>query len=221
MCWRTVISFEEPPLGLVSPDSSFWLGPRGHVVTYYVSGGRAVNVVAIREAEAWVAESWNVPSSREELLAGYPNWHSNVLNLFSKAETVFKWGLFDRDPMPSWSSGRITLLGDAAHPMLPFLSQGAAMAIEDGYVLARVLADGADPVVALKKYEALRVPRTSRVQLESRKRGETYHVSSPLKRIYRDTVYRLKQMVNPHWSGIQASWVYAYDAISESARQVG
>jgi salicylate hydroxylase len=220
MCWRTVIPFEKPALEMVSPDSSFWLGPKGHVVTYYVSAGRAVNVVAIRETEAWVEESWNVPSSREELTAGYPGWHPNVLNLFAKADKVFKWGLFDRDPMKTWTSGRITLLGDAAHPMLPFLSQGAAMAIEDGYVLAAAIADGTDPVVALKHYERLRLPRTSRVQLESRKRGETYHIASPLKQMYRDVVYRMKQMVNPHSSGLQASWVYSYDAISESKKPI-
>jgi salicylate hydroxylase len=220
MCWRTVIPFEKPALEMVSPDSSFWLGPKGHVVTYYVSAGRAVNVVAIRETEAWVEESWNVPSSREELTAGYPGWHPNVLNLFAKADKVFKWGLFDRDPMKTWTSGRITLLGDAAHPMLPFLSQGAAMAIEDGYVLAAAIADGTDPVVALKHYERLRLPRTSRVQLESRKRGETYHIASPLKQMCRDVVYRMKQMVNPHSSGLQASWVYSYDAISESKKPI-
>lgn len=220
MCWRTVIPFEKPPFEMVSPDSSFWLGPKGHVVTYYVSAGHAVNVVAIRETKAWVEESWNVPSSREELLAGYPGWHPNVLNLFAKAEKVFKWGLFDRDPMKTWTSGRITLLGDAAHPMLPFLSQGAAMAIEDGYVLAAAIADGSDPVVALKRYERLRLPRTSRVQLESRKRGETYHIASPLKRIYRDALYRVRQLVNPHSSGLQASWVYSYDAIAESKKPV-
>jgi salicylate hydroxylase len=219
MCWRALIPLDKPNFDLVSPDSSFWLGPKGHVVTYYVSAGRAVNVVAIREADAWVEESWNVRSSREELLAGYPNWHPNVLNLFSMAENIFKWGLFDRDPMTTWSSGRITLLGDAAHPMLPFLSQGAAMAIEDGYVLGAVLAEQAQLSSAFQKYEALRLPRTSRVQLESRKRGETYHVSSPVKRWYRDTLYRVKQMVNPQKTGIQANWVYSYDAISEPARR--
>jgi salicylate hydroxylase len=216
MCWRTVIPFDQPPFEMVSPDSSFWLGPNGHVVTYYISSGRAVNVVAIRETNAWVEESWNVPSSREELLAGFPNWHPKLLNLFAKAQNVFKWGLFDRDPMMEWSVGRITLLGDAAHPMLPFLSQGAAMAIEDAYVLGRILAQGLAPVTALKKYEELRLPRTSRVQLESRKRGETYHVANPAKRIYRDALYGLKQLINPHSGGIQASWVYSYDAISES-----
>jgi len=218
MCWRAVVPANPLASEIVSPDSSFWLGPKGHVVTYYVSGGRAINLVAIRETEAWVEESWNVRSSREELLAGYPNWHANVLNLFSRAETVFKWGLFDRDPMNVWTRGRITLLGDAAHPMLPFLSQGAAMAIEDGYVLGNVLADGAHPVTALKRYERLRLPRTSRVQLESRKRGETYHIASPWKRIYRDAVYKLRQIVNPHSSGLQARWVYSYDAISEAQK---
>lgn len=219
MCWRTVVPFEKPEWELVSPDSSFWLGPKGHVVTYYVSAGRAVNVVAIREAEAWTAESWNVLSSREELLAGYPGWHPNVLQLFAMADNVFKWGLFDRDPMEAWSSGRITLLGDAAHPMLPFLSQGAAMAIEDGYVLGSILAEELDPILALKKYEALRLPRTSRVQLESRKRGETYHAASTLKRLYRDAWYWVKQKIDPHSGGLQASWVYSYDAISEAQRQ--
>jgi len=218
MCWRMLIPFDKPQFGLVTPDSSFWLGPKGHVVTYYVSAGKAVNVVAIRETEAWVEESWNVPSNREELLAGYPGWHPNVLKLFSLAEHVFKWGLFDRDPMTTWTAGRIALLGDAAHPMLPFLSQGAAMAIEDGYVLGSVLADGADPVAALKRYERLRLPRTSRVQLESRKRGQTYHMESRIRQIFRDAAYRVKQMVNPHSSGLQAGWVYSYDAISEVRR---
>ncbi|MGA8554276.1 MAG: FAD-dependent monooxygenase [Candidatus Acidiferrales bacterium] len=220
MCWRMLIPFERPDFDLVSPDASFWLGPQGHVVTYYVSGGRAVNVVAIRETDAWVEESWNIRSNRDELLAGYPNWHPQVLDLFSRAENIFKWGLFDRDPMSTWSAGRLTLLGDAAHPMLPFLSQGAAMAIEDGYVLGAVLAENADLAVALKRYEALRLPRTSRVQLESRKRGETYHISSPLRRLYRDALYRLRQMVNPQTTGIQADWVYSYDAISEPRKQL-
>jgi salicylate hydroxylase len=219
MCWRMLIPFEHPDFDLVSPDASFWLGPKGHVVTYYVSAGRAVNVVAIREADAWVEESWNIRSNRDELMAGYPNWHPNVLNLFSRAENIFKWGLFDRDPMTTWSSRRVTLLGDAAHPMLPFLSQGAAMAIEDGYVLGVVLAENPDLEVAIKKYEALRLPRTSRVQLESRKRGETYHISSPLKRLYRDALYSVRQMLNPQTTGIQANWVYSYDAIAEPLKQ--
>src|SRR5690606_9511437 len=110
--------------------------------------------------------SWNVPSSRDELLAGFKGWHENIQRLFSRADDVFKWGLFDRDPMPSWTKGHVTLLGDAAHPMLPFLSQGAAMAIEDGFVLAGSLAAESSPAKALQRYESLRHSRTTRVQLE-------------------------------------------------------
>jgi salicylate hydroxylase len=211
MCWRAVVPFDSAP-SFVSPDASFWLGPNGHVVTYFVSGGKAVNVVAVLETTGWVEESWNVPSSREELMAGYPGWHTNLQQLFARAERVFKWGLFDRDPMAAWSQGRVTLLGDAAHPMLPFLSQGAAMAIEDGYVLAACLAGAADPAAALQEYERLRLPRTSRVQLESRERGRTYHLASPLAQLRRDVEYRLRSLINPQKGGIKANWVYAYDA---------
>jgi salicylate hydroxylase len=213
MCWRATVPFATQPLDYVSPDSAFWLGPHGHVVTYYVQGGRAVNIVAVAETAAWVEEAWNVPSSKAELLAGFAGWHPNLVRLFSQAEVVYKWGLFDRDPMPRWSRGPVTLLGDAAHPMLPFLSQGAAMAIEDGYVLAAALhAQQGDVATALAQYEALRQPRTARVQLESRERGRTYHLASPLALLKRDIAYRVRSLINPHKSGIKANWVYEYDA---------
>ena len=213
MCWRTVVPVPNGELlDYVSPDSSFWLGPHGHVVTYYVSSGRAVNVVAIRDSREWVEESWNVTSTREEMIEGFRGWHVNLQKLFNQAEHVVKWGLFDRDPMATWTSGRVTLLGDAAHPMLPFLSQGAAMAIEDAFVLARALAGARDPVSALRQYERHRMPRTSRVQLESRKRGQTYHQHSPLVKAYRNFVYKVRQVINPQKGGIQANWVYEYDA---------
>ena len=216
MCWRTVVPVPDGrPLDFVSPDSSFWLGPKGHVVTYYVSAGRAINVVAIRESSTWLAESWNAPSTKEEMMAGFAGWHQNLHQLFARSGQVVKWGLFDRNPMTTWTSGRVTLLGDAAHPMLPFLSQGAAMAIEDAYVLARVLAASPNPVEGLKHYERLRLPRTSRVQLESRKRGQTYHQHSPLEKMYRNFVYKVRQVINPHKGGIQANWVYEYDATTE------
>lgn len=214
ICWRATVPFDTPPFDYVTPDSSFWLGPRSHVVTYYVQGGRAVNIVAVAESVDWVEESWNVSSTRGELMAAYAGWHPNLQRLFSQAGSVFKWGLFDRDPMPAWSAGRVTLLGDAAHPMLPFLSQGAAMAMEDAYVLASALATQGDVATALARYEALRRPRTARVQLESRERGRTYHLSSSFALFKRDLGYRLRNLINPHKSGIKANWVYQYDAVS-------
>lgn len=212
MCFRAVVPVDGV-VDFVSPDSSFWLGPKSHVVTYYVRQGKAVNIVAVNETAGWVEESWNAPSSREELLAAFEGWHPNLARLFERVDSVFKWGLFDRDPMQAWSVGRVTLLGDAAHPMLPFLSQGAAMAIEDGYVLARSLvAHGTDVASALRDYEAERLPRTSRVQLESRERGRTYHLPTVFAQRKRDLVYQFKSWLNPQASGIQADWVYAYNA---------
>jgi salicylate hydroxylase len=213
MCYRAVVPFPDRRPDFVSPDASFWMGPKGHVVTYYVRSGAAVNIVAVNETANWVEESWSTPSSREELLEAFKGWHPNLIKLFERTDSVFKWGLFDRDPMKNWSKGRITLLGDAAHPMLPFLSQGAAMALEDGYVLGAALAGhGQDIASALRDYEAERLPRTSRVQLEARERGKTYHLPTPLAQLKRDMTYRLQSMVNPHASGIKANWVYEYDA---------
>lgn len=216
MCWRALVPVDTHPLPFVSPDSNFWMGPKGHVVTYYVKGGAAVNIVAVNESPAWVEESWNAKSTQAELLAGFEGWHPNLIELFRRADpdAIYKWGLFDRDPMRGWSKGHATLLGDAAHPMLPFLSQGAAMAIEDAYALAQALAfhGKASLADALAAYEGERLARTRRVQLEARERGRTYHLPSPWSQFKRDLAYRWRQWLNPNAVGIQANWVYEYDA---------
>lgn len=215
MCWRALVPVDQHPLPFVSPDASFWMGPKAHVVTYYVKGGAAVNIVAVNESAEWVAESWTEPSSREELLDAYEGWHPDLVDLFklTDSSTTFKWGLFDRDPMTQWSKGAATLLGDAAHPMLPFLSQGAAMAIEDAYVLAEALVHFEQIDDALSAYEAERRPRTARVQLEARERGRTYHLASPEEQEKRDREMELQQKNNPNAVGIKAEWVYEYDAV--------
>ncbi|MGN6581833.1 MAG: FAD-dependent monooxygenase [Bordetella sp.] len=215
MCWRGLVQVDRHPLPFVSPDAAFWMGPKGHVVTYYVKGGAAVNIVAVSENSDWVEESWTVKSTQQELLNGFAGWHEDLIALFRRTdpEQIYKWGLFDRDPMARWSRDRVTLLGDAAHPMLPFLSQGAAMAIEDAYVLAQALAHfGADVPAALRAYEGERRPRTARVQLEARERGRTYHMSSPEDLKKRDQEYKAEQARNPNAVGIKAEWVYQYDA---------
>lgn len=215
MCWRALVPVAQHPLPSVSPDASFWFGPKAHIVTYYVKGGAAVNIVAVNESTEWVAESWTEPSTKAELMAAYHGWHHNIIDLLERTDPdqTFKWGLFDRDPMPQWSKGRVTLLGDAAHPMLPFLSQGAAMAIEDAYVLATMIARfPGDHEAALASYELERIPRTSRVQLEARERGRTYHLSTPEEQRARDEALKKQQAENPNAVGIKAEWVYEYDA---------
>lgn len=216
MCWRALVPVEQFPLPFVTPTSAFWMGPKGHVVTYYVKGGAMVNIVAVNENHDWVEESWTIKSSRQELLDGFAGWSDNLIRLFelTNPDQIYKWGLFDRDPMQRWSRGNATLLGDAAHPMLPFLSQGAAMAVEDGYVLAQALSHFGlgDLGAALDAYEAERRPRTTRVQLEARERGRTYHLSSPEESKARDLAFKLEQAKNPNAVGIKAEWVYQYDA---------
>ncbi|MCA0450333.1 MAG: FAD-dependent monooxygenase [Proteobacteria bacterium] len=220
MCWRALVPVEKFPLSFVTPDASFWMGPKAHVVTYYVKGGAAVNIVAVSETKEWVTESWTERSTLDELLGAYKGWHRDLIELFERTDPAytFKWGLFDRDPMAQWAQGHATLLGDAAHPMLPFLSQGAAMAIEDAYVLAEALAKHkSDVEPALLAYETERRPRTSRVQLEARERGRTYHLSTPEEQRKRDEEMKRRQSEDPGAVGIKAEWVYSYNATTALA----
>lgn len=215
MAWRALVPVEEFPLPFVQPAVTFWFGPKAHVVTYYVKGGKAVNIVACKETDDWVKESWSEPSSTEELVQAFNGWHPDLIKLFERTDSpqVFKWGLYDRDPMKKWSLENATLLGDAAHPMLPYLSQGAAMALEDGYVLAEALSYFEGEVsLALEAYEAERRDRTSNVQLQSRERGKTYHLESDEEQKKRDEEMRKRQAENPNAVGISAEWIYEYDA---------
>jgi len=176
-----------------------------------VRRGEIVNWIAHYEAD-WREESWSVESDRREAAQAYAGWHPLLAELFSRTQRCYKWTLYDRDPLPRWTSGRVTLLGDAAHPMLPYLAQGAAQAIEDGYVLAEVLAASRDdPQRALLAYEQARRPRTARIQLHARERGRINNTTSAFARLRRDLGYRLKRLLKPkeHTYGIE--WIYGHD----------
>ena len=151
-------------------------------------------------------------SSREELLTAFKDWAPRLLRLLERAEVIYKYGLFDRDPMTKWTAGRVSLLGDAAHPMLPFLSQGAAMALEDAYVFARSLDENhSDTDAALSSYEARRIARTTQVLIGSRKRGKTNHLTSKYGRFRRDVGQFFRGLWNPNKAGLQAHWIYEHD----------
>jgi salicylate hydroxylase len=191
MCWRALIATDQLPPDLVQPNMTVWIGPDGHIVTYYVRGGRMVNLVAFLAVEHQVRESWSNESTAGELLAAYPEAHPQLRAVMERATNCVKWGLFDREPLPSWHKGRVTLLGDAAHPMLPFLGQGAATAIEDGYVFARELARSPDDVVAaLRAYEGLRIPRTARIQIAARKQERFVHQTTRSADVNSDWLYQ-------------------------------
>lgn len=189
MAWRCIVPMECVPTR-VGPGGSValehgeyfgWIGPDGHVICYPIGvNGDRLNIFGGHVTAQWVEESWSVPSSRAELIAAKAGWNEALLGMFRHVEQVFKWGIYDRDPLPQWSRRRVTLVGDAAHPTMPTLAQGANMAIEDGYVLARNLArHGGDVESALKAYVAERKPRTDWVTLKSREQFANNRKASP------------------------------------------
>jgi salicylate hydroxylase len=158
-------------------NTTNWMGPGGHFVHYFVSSGRFLNFVAVSEQSEWRGESWNDRADVNEAIERYSGWNSQIHEILRGADRIFKWALFDRPPLPNWTRRRVTLLGDACHPMLPYMAQGAAQAIEDGASLARCLAEGsADIKTALRRYETIRLPRTSRVQAMARRNAKIFHL---------------------------------------------
>ena len=176
--WRTLIPAEAAPKSAIAPAVNLWLGADTHLVHYPVKAGRMINVVAI-VGDVWREPGWNTRGEPRELLDRFSAqlWHASARDLLATSERWQKWALFDCPSLANWSKGRVTLLGDAAHPMLPYLAQGAAMAIEDAAVLATCLERNPDVSVALRTYEASRLPRTARVQRDASRNATFYHMS--------------------------------------------
>lgn len=181
LAWRALVPAERLPKGMVRPVGSAWWGPGRHFVHYFVRGGALVNCVAVVEKTGWEVESWTEPGEHAELRADFAGWHEEIQALIDGMDrsSLYKWALHDRPPMPCWSQGAVTLLGDACHPMLPFMAQGAAAAIEDAAVLAACLADGAAPAAGLKRYEGLRRGRTALIQAHARRNAQLFHLAGP------------------------------------------
>lgn len=176
MAWRAVVPIEQLGDKLPPPTACAWMGRGRHAVTYRLRGGALANFVGVVERNDWTGESWTEPGSKREALDDFVGWHPAVTRLVEAADTLYRWALFDRPPLRSWTAGRVALLGDAAHPMLPFLAQGAAMAVEDGWVLARELTAAAgDPAAGLTAYQGARFARTSHIQAASRANGKIFH----------------------------------------------
>lgn len=183
VAWRGVIEANKLPKGLIKPNANLWVGPDKHFVSYYMRGGNLVNFVAVQERSDWQKESWSEPGDINELRDTFTGWHPEVTELLDATKSCFLWALFDRHPLSQWTDQNVALLGDACHPMLPFLAQGAAMAIEDSYVLAHCLASDNNIAAALKAYQDIRLPRTRAIQLKARKNASLYHMSSPVEQV--------------------------------------
>ena len=205
VAWRATIPTDRLPEGHVRPAASNWIGKGGHFVHYYLRGGALVNCVGVMEQEEWAAESWSSQGAQEDFLTDFQDWHADLKLLIHNADVCFRWGLFDRDPMLAWSQGRATLLGDACHAMLPFMAQGAVMAVEDAYTVTQCLAAQPDEVpAALKRYETLRRDRTAQVQQMSRDNIEFFHNAD---------IDNLEERLNSHRDA--HLWLYGHDVTSQ------
>ncbi|MCW8357157.1 MULTISPECIES: FAD-dependent monooxygenase [Marinomonas] len=174
VAWRGVIPVSDLKVN-IKPDACVWAGPGRHFVSYFLRGGQYVNFVAVEERSDWQSESWREEGDVEELKRAFAGWHPEVSDLLTSATSTFLWALNGRDELPTWHNGRVVLLGDACHPMLPFMAQGAAMAIEDAYVLARCLR-AYSLTDAFTYYEQARKPRATKVQKMSKTNAGLYHM---------------------------------------------
>ncbi|PPE71242.1 FAD-dependent monooxygenase [Caldimonas thermodepolymerans] len=209
--WRSLIPMDVLPDHMKRNVAVNWVGPGGHLVHYPVQGGKMMNFVGTKEGNQWSGPPWNEPSSREECAAAFEGWHEDIHTMIRHAPAVQKWALCLREFLPHWSVGRCTLLGDACHPTTPFLAQGAVMTLEDAVVLARCVDAHRDDIpAALKRYEALRMPRTYdmvRRALENGRRIHARELGDPASA----EIFGARE-----WSqgavGDRYEWLYSYQA---------
>lgn len=189
--------------------AQFWLGPGQHIIVYYVSGKRLVNFVANVEKASWTGESWTDRGDVNDLRIRFANWDPYLRAIIDSIEETFIWGLFDRAPLKQWSVGRVTLLGDSCHPMLPYMAQGAAQALEDGATLTACLKKYSDVVQALQRYEALRLQRATHIQGMSTANKTRFHLPDGPAQLERDA----KMAEGGTDFSIKAiAWIYGYDS---------
>jgi salicylate hydroxylase len=186
IAYRAVLKKDEVPSDLWRPDVVLWAGPRTHLVHYPLRRGELWNIVAVFHSDRYV-EGWNAEADASELWAHFRGQRPEVLRMLERIETWRMWALCDREPVKEWSKGRVTLLGDAAHPMLQYLAQGAAMATEDAVWLAEKVAEQPDDLpAAFTAYVQQRYLRTARVQIMARVYGDFYHARGPAAELRED-----------------------------------
>lgn len=214
VAWRGLVPAEKLPQHLLRPVGTNWIGPGRHIVHYLLRRGELFNFVAVVERDGWTVESWTERGSAEECARDFVGWHEDVQTIIGHLDMPYKWALLGREPMQRWSKGHATLLGDACHPTLPFLAQGAGMAIEDGLIVARCLDAYDDVPTALMAYETARIKRTSRIVLGSAENGRRFHNAAL------SSVAQAEHYVETEWQEKKVEerydWLFRYDATSVS-----
>ena len=212
--FRCLVPADRAPEIALRPVQTLWLGPGRHVVHYPISSGRVVNIVAIVPAGNWREESWTADGDVAELTAEFAGWDDRLRLLVRSASQTKRWAMYDREPLESWTRGCVTLLGDAAHAMLPFFAQGAAQAIEDAFVLAECLrsAGSSSTSAALLRYENIRRPRATQVQLMSRGREIQNHLADGAEQQRRDLNFEAGNPLR------DSAWLYGHDLGADLSR---
>lgn len=211
MAWRGLVPAADLPAHLAEPVGTNWVGPGAHVITYPVRRGELINFVGVVERGDWTHESWNSRGRVEDCLRDFQGWHEDVQRIIRAIDQPYQWALLGREPMPVWSKGRATLLGDACHPTLPFLAQGAMMAIEDGVVLAHCLAASPEDLAgALRRYESLRQARTARIVRGSADNARRFH--NPELAHAEGAAAYVEREWTPEQVNRRYDWLFSYDA---------
>lgn len=215
VAWRCTVP--TTTLGKHAPPATAraWVGPGRHAVTYRLRGGDLVNFVGVVETDAWTDERWSAKGTLAQALEDFSGWHTTLQHIIENADAHYRWALFDREPLNRWSLKNMTLLGDSCHAMLPFVAQGAAMAIEDAWVLARSLRQQRDLGIGLRSYEQLRIPRTSDIQRRASANTGRFHARSSIQQWWYWQVPGVAAKLMPSLVHRQFDAIYGHDVVDE------
>jgi salicylate hydroxylase len=213
VAWRGLVPAERVTHLDLGRVNGIWIGPNRSMVQYYVSAGRMFNWIGISRSGHAAQESWLAEGRAKDALAEYASWHPTIRAIIGATPRVLRQALYDREPLAEWRVGRVVLLGDAAHPVMPFYAQGAGQSIEDGYVLAGCLAlRPGEPVAALERYVLPRQPRTAWIQQLSRREEELCHMADPADIARRNSGLRRNQSLGAAALPTEQERLYSYDA---------
>jgi salicylate hydroxylase len=216
VAWRGLVPAERVAHLNLGSVVGVWMGPNRSIVQYYVSAGRTFNWIGISRSPQPARESWLAEGKIEDALSEYVGWHSTIRTIIAATPKVLRQALYDREPLPDWQVGRIVLLGDAAHPMLPFYAQGGAQSIEDAYVLAGCIAEGQDrPLAALARFVKMRLPRTAWMQGLARREEELYQSNDAATIKARNERMRVSRTPETATFPPEQEQLYGYDADTE------
>jgi salicylate hydroxylase len=214
IAWRALINTDGLQ-GTINQSTRVYMGPKKHVVIYPLRDGKMINIVAVEECDKWTEEGWNHNGDPDDLRKIFQGWCPEVETLLAQVQSPIVWGLFAHPPLQNWVKERVVLLGDSAHPMVPFIAQGACMAIEDAWVLADQLAKNSDISAALSRYQDIRKPRTARVQKTGLSSGKIYHVSNPVSRKVLHMGMKLSTKIAPSIMSRHYDWIYKHDVTKD------